>query len=125
MKVVIEDLLKSGEWTDSQASSLAGRLNFMRTFIAGRPLRAVLQIVFAKATRQGRSTITDEERAKRRACLTLIREYLGCAKPRLVGFSSCLPPLVLYTDGAVEQGVAIAGAVLHVPGKSHQWFQLE
>eukprot|EP00971_Amphidinium_carterae_P046465 915165-Amphidinium_carterae.1 len=68
-----------GVWTDSQAASLAGRLNFMRTFIAGRPLHAMLQVVFAKATKQGKNPITEVERM----CLTLIREYLGCSRPRL------------------------------------------
>eukprot|EP00971_Amphidinium_carterae_P125186 2480545-Amphidinium_carterae.3 len=39
-------------------------------------------------------------------------------------FKSC-PPIVLYTDGAVDQRVATAGALLHIPGQPHQWFQLE
>eukprot|EP00971_Amphidinium_carterae_P277552 5508616-Amphidinium_carterae.1 len=121
MKLVLDELLRSGFWSDSQAAALAGRLNYMRTFIAGRPLHAVIQMVYARAARPGKDQITQVERS----CLTLIREYLDGAKPRLVSFAAGTAPLVLYTDGAVEQGIATAGAVLHIPGKPHQWFQLE
>eukprot|EP00971_Amphidinium_carterae_P338995 6476569-Amphidinium_carterae.1 len=47
MRVILSNLLEAGEWSDSQAASLAGRLNYM----AGRPLHGVIQLIYARATR--------------------------------------------------------------------------
>eukprot|EP00971_Amphidinium_carterae_P047066 926807-Amphidinium_carterae.1 len=78
-------------------------------------------MVYARATRSGKDTISDAVRS----CLMLILEYLEVARPRIVSFCSSLPPLILYTDSVVEEDIATAGTVLHVPGRPHQWYQLE
>eukprot|EP00971_Amphidinium_carterae_P029919 588684-Amphidinium_carterae.1 len=70
------------------------------TFVAGRPLHAVIQMIYGRATRPGRSDIYRDERVS----LSLILEYLEVARPKLASVCSSLPPLLIYTDGAVEQG---------------------
>eukprot|EP00971_Amphidinium_carterae_P215984 4287305-Amphidinium_carterae.2 len=93
MKLVLDDLLRSR----TQGT----------TFTLGHP----------DGVRQSDTAREDPEMAY--DCLILFREYLECAKPRVVSFSSSLAPLVLYTDGAAEQGVATAGVLLHIPGQPH------
>eukprot|EP00971_Amphidinium_carterae_P133349 2641385-Amphidinium_carterae.1 len=79
--------------------------NNMRIFVAGRPVHGVIRIHdYPHDLCQG------YESNETRACLFLILEYLEISKPRIVRIFSCLPPLLRFTDGAVEQGIATASS---------------
>eukprot|EP00971_Amphidinium_carterae_P187077 3713239-Amphidinium_carterae.1 len=68
-------------------------------------------MVYARATKAGRSTITEMERA----CLTLVLKYLEVARPRVVSFAASASPLVQYFT---FQGEGISGFSLRFHSKN-------
>eukprot|EP00973_Karenia_brevis_P038727 5344373-Karenia_brevis.AAC.1 len=56
------------------------------------------------------------------AALVSLREFLPAAGPRVVTARCDLPPIVIFTDGALECGVASVGAVKFQSGQRPQCF---
>ena len=110
----IENTLRNGTWTPLDAMRLTGRLNYVRSMVAGKPLICEMFILYRKAAEPIRkaTTITNEEKI----ALELTLKLASTSKPKIVKCLAVTPPSILYTDGALENGIATAGAVLCVPG---------
>ena len=100
--------------TRSQLASLHGLLNFAGGHVLGFQLKPAVRM-FSKALARGR-TSGDELRAA--ALLAL--DVLKVARPRTL-LARVTPPVVLYTDGAYERGVASWGAILLDPLCGTRW----
>eukprot|EP00971_Amphidinium_carterae_P046548 917111-Amphidinium_carterae.2 len=110
----IDGITAKEKWNSSEAAKLAGRLNFCRAFVSGRHLNITLWDVFQRAAGDTRTTpITRSEKK----ALQIIREYVCKAGPRVLQFSPDQKVVLLYTDGAIEENFAGAGAVLCLPDK--------
>ncbi|CAE7259149.1 unnamed protein product [Symbiodinium sp. CCMP2456] len=100
--------------TRSQLASLHGLLNFAGGHVLGFQLKPAVRM-FSKALARGR-TFGDELRAA--ALLAL--DVLKAARPRTL-VARVTPPMILYTDGAYESGVATWGAILLDPLCGARW----
>ena len=108
----VEAILLLGRWASSGAARIAGRLNFVRTWVSGRPLNQSLWALHQRAAGALPSTpLTEDEKS----ALASILKYIEVAVPKSIFYSPQAPPTVLYTDGAVEGSTATAGAVLCMP----------
>eukprot|EP00971_Amphidinium_carterae_P020449 402880-Amphidinium_carterae.1 len=107
--------LMTDSWKAADASKLAGRLTFFRSFTSGRHLHVLMWDLHQRAAGAAqRSHLTVEEEKS----LALILEYLQGVEPRTrtVQYGREVRPVILYTDGAIEAEYAGAGAVF-VPGE--------
>ena len=110
----VDDILNKGEWTSLEAMRLTGRLNYVRTMVSGKPLICEMHTLYQKAAMEDKKPkkISEEEMTALRFTLQLA----ATSKPRRVKCIAIEPPTILYTDGALEKGIATAGAVLCQPG---------
>eukprot|EP00971_Amphidinium_carterae_P053310 1050014-Amphidinium_carterae.2 len=111
----IDGITAKGTWSASEAAKLAGRLNFCRAFVSGRHLNITMWEIFRRAAGNMRERPVSAEELK---ALHIIREYMRTAEPRVLGFCPDPQVVLLYTDGAVEENFAGAGAVLCMPDSS-------
>ena len=108
----VDLILSKGICKSSLLSTLAGRLNFAKTLVAGRPLTPALVTPYeAMAKDAGNIEIDDQIRG----ALETIQAYVRNSKPRRIDCTRVLSPLFFYTDGAVEGSWAGAAAILYDP----------
>eukprot|EP00971_Amphidinium_carterae_P341361 6480127-Amphidinium_carterae.1 len=110
----VADIKEARSWSGLDASQLVGRLNFARSLASGRPLVGELFMLHQRAA-QGRNKkveLTDDEWRM----LEILDVYVSTVKPRFIRSAPKLCHALLYTDGAVEDGIGTAGAVLFIRG---------
>ena len=102
---------KAGMMTPGEASRLAGRLNFVRSFIEGKPINSLVFRLHEVAAQS--SKVVLEESAWDEV-LGAIMAYPEWSSPRRVPPFFNRSPCLLYTDGSLEGNRAGVGAVLFV-----------
>ena len=112
----------SGEMTCHDASQLAGRMNFAKTFVAGKTMIAPLHRVYERASGPKAKEKLGVELT---AAMAMLFELLSEAAPRKVHLRDPGPNVVLYTDGAVESEGATCGAIIFPPGKQPEFFRMK
>eukprot|EP00971_Amphidinium_carterae_P243204 4829779-Amphidinium_carterae.1 len=101
-------------WSRADASRLAGRLNFFRSYVAGKQLAPALHIIHLRAMEEsGRRPLTSDEVL----ALECVRGCVSQARPIVIKAVPKQRPTILYTDGAVEGSCCGYGAVLAMPGR--------
>ena len=100
--------------TRSQLASLHGLLNFAGGYVLGFQLKPAVRM-FSKALARGRTSGLEL-----RAAALLAMDVLKGARPRTLA-ARVTPPIILYTDGAYENGAATWGAILLDPSTGARW----
>ena len=100
--------------TRSQLASLHGLLNFAGGYVMGFQLKPAVRM-FSKALARGRTSGLEL-----RAAALLAMDVLKGARPRTLA-ARVTPPIILYTDGAYENGAATWGAILLDPSSGARW----
>ena len=99
-------LKHEGSLSRAQASSLHGKLNFMNSFVAGRCLKTACRAL-ANVAHGPRVPVMSE--------LQSLGSYLeSCLQKlaaRVVHVGKAIPPLIVFTDAAFEEGTATWGIV--------------
>ena len=101
-------VIAKGTLRPAIASRLVGRLRYAASQTFGRVATPAAKILQLRADTRG-----GELPATPPISMALRRwdHFLAEAPPRILRPPSGLPPLCLFTDGALEQGVATMGAV--------------
>ena len=116
---MLEAVAGAGHITRSQAAEIQGHINFATGFYTCRALR------FLVSAFERLSHVPSKYGAKDlRALCSLAMTMLKSLPPRKYTASEMKEPLLLFTDGAWEDGVATAGAVFFDP-LSNQGFVCE
>jgi len=108
----IAGLLKEGVFPPARAAQLRGRLAWAASNLFGRCGAKACEALSAHAARGGPNVILDEGTA---AALRWWMRFLEVAADRCVCLDKGGPPVLIFTDGAFEAGVATVGGVLWDP----------
>lgn len=108
LKLEVKARIDNDSCSPSAASSLAGKLNFARTFVSGRCMSRALRILYERAFDDSPSP----QLTKRlKQALFDILELLEIQKPRFVPYTTKGETFYVYTDGAVEGDAHTFGAI--------------
>ena len=116
---MLDQVAKDKNISAAKASELQGLLNFAVSFYLGRSMKHLVSAFMPFADKPQNFNASDLESL----CLytkTMLLEQ----KPRVHSVLNVGRPVVIFTDGAWEDGIATAGAVL-VDGDVRLAFQLE
>ena len=96
----IKETLESGAISGAQLASMCGKLQFTLSWAFGKVGRACMQPLHALEAAGG-----GELRAAARAALSFLSELIPRLPPCRVHLAACPdPPVLVWTDGAFEQG---------------------
>ena len=113
----IARIIDSGTCSFQEALSVKGKLAFAEGQIYGRMAAPVNRILSIWASNGGRRVCSPELLE----ALNWIVSHLENAGPRVIGPPSDVAPVLIFTDGAVEDEVSIGG-VIFCPGETVQAF---
>jgi hypothetical protein len=113
---LLEALRDSDHFDRNALTALHGLLNFAGGFVMGSALKPASRAI-AKCL--ARDVDNPLEGAKRAAALAIT--ILQGSEPKLVHCGHAVPPLLVYTDGAYEQGAATWGVVVLDPVTGDKW----
>ena len=109
---MLEDIETAGTITAARGSEIQGLLNFAVSFYMGKGLKHLVSAFMQFADGQ-RKAKADELR-----CLcAYAKSMLLSQKPRVHSLSAPCQPVLIFTDGAYENEIATAGAVV-IDGQS-------
>jgi hypothetical protein len=108
----IGTILEAGVLKPSRAAQLRGKLTWSASHLFGRCGARACRALSLHAARCGRVSELDAEVA---AALRWWTRYLTTAAARRVDLSVGTLPVLIFTDGAYEQGKATVGGVLYDP----------
>ena len=116
---MLDDIASEGEISSSKASELQGLLNFAVGFFAGKSLKHLVSAF---------SPFADQQNQAKSCELKDLCEYakfmLKTLKPRQHSTRGVQNPILTFTDGAWEQGIASAGVVL-IDGSKRMGYSIE
>ena len=115
---MLEDIEAVGSITTAKASEMQGLLNFAVSFYMGRGLKHLIS-AFTQFAEGQRSAKSDELRA----LCGYAKKMLVSQKPRIHSLSAPHQPVLIFTDGAYENGTATAGAVV-IDGQSRVAYEV-
>ena len=118
MEEVLEDVKKSGEFSPAMAAKVQGRMMFAEAQCCGRWLAPVLEPVKARSLMPSSVKWADEAIIH---ALSLCSRLLRESPCRRIGAVNVEPPCIVFTDGAYEDGVATAGAIVISPRASQAY----
>ena len=104
---MLEDIESAGAITAAKASEIQGLLNFAVSFYMGKGLKHLVS-AFMQFTDGMRSKNSEELKC---LCACAKSMLLG-QQPRVHSLSAPCQPVLVFTDGAYENGIASAGAVV-------------
>ena len=104
------DIIKqAGFMTPGDASRLAGRLNFVRSFAEGKLINSLIFRLHEVASQKTRVLLDEYDLAE---VLDVVMTYPDWSSPRRVPPFFNRSPCLLYTDGSLEGNRAGIGVVL-------------
>ena len=106
-----EVLESAGVISPSDASRLAGRLNFVRSYVEGKPLNSLIHRLHEIASGCCNVYLDDSDAGM---VLAEVKEYSKWSSPRQIPCHLNHSPCILYADGSLEGDFAGIGAVLFV-----------
>lgn len=118
MEEVLVDVKKSGEFSPAMAAKVQGRMMFAEAQCCGRWLAPVLEPVKARSLMPSSVKWADEAIIH---ALSLCSRLLRESPCRRIGAVNVEPPCIVFTDGAYEDGVATAGAIVISPRASQAY----
>ena len=110
-----EEFRNAGKTANAIASSLAGLLNFAGGFVLGHALKAASHLIS-----KWLSPTKPHPRLKSDVC-NLVESLTKTVELREVNITDNPWPLLVYTDGAFEDGHANWGALVFDPSKRIRW----
>ena len=113
---MLDDVAKERSLSAAKASELQGLLNFAVSFYMGRGLKHLVSAFLPFVEGQHRQTPGELVNL-----CTYAKLMLQSQKPRAHSLSDARSPVLIFTDGAYENGVATAGAVV-IDGPSRMAF---
>ena len=113
---MLEEVETDRSLSAAKASELQGLLNFAVSFYMGRGLKHLISAFMPFA--EGQRTQTPDELVH---LCTYAKLMLQSQKPRVHSLGDARSPILIFTDGAYENGVATAGAVV-IDGPSRMAF---
>ena len=105
-------IVQGNDISKAQVASLHGLINFAGGYILGYELKPTARVLSIKALS---GPFAGNTPALREAC-ALALDVISLCQPRVCHAAIC-PPVVIYTDGAFEDGVGTWGALV-VDGQS-------
>ena len=115
---MLEDIKSAGTITAARASEIQGLLNFAVSFYMGKGLKHLFS-AFMQFTDGMQSKNSEELKC---LCAYAKSMLLG-QQPRVHSLSAPCQPVLVFTDGAYENGIASAGAVV-VDGNSRVAYEI-
>ena len=114
LKSTITSTLSSGQFRPSEASQMAGKLQYCCAQILGGACKPAVRIIRKRSDSSSLDFSLDEPL---RVSLRFLQNYLDIAKPRKVMVEISDEPILIFTDGASEQSQNTWGAVIFIPGE--------
>ena len=113
--------LKEGKWSESGAASLRGKLLFAESNALARWGRWHRASLSESLSMRARQFCLDESLKRTPASIT---QRLKTAQPRQLRINEPTAPILIFTDGAAEEGQASYGALMIDPSdpKSSEFF---
>ena len=102
----LDDILASYHLSPSLASELHGKLNFAQNQIFGRAGLPAIRQLSQRANEISKSYDLNQGLV---TALSFLKDYLGNAKPRIITGCDCTKNILVFSDGAFEQGHATWG----------------
>ena len=106
IKSLAAELVELKVGLKASMASLAGLLNFAGGFVLGHSFKPATHLL-----NQWSANMVPEKRQREELC-ELISVLVDSAEPRIVSKSTPSKPILIYTDGAFENGVATWGALV-------------
>ena len=108
----IKNILNSGVLSASKAAQLRGRPAWSASHVFGRCGARACRALSNHASRHGCDSKLDDDK---RSALEWWVRFLGITAPRRVNLDRGEMPVLIFTDGAFERGIATIGGVLFDP----------
>ena len=115
-----EIIKEAGFMLPGDASRLVGRLNFVRSFVEGKPINSLIFRLHEVASQRLKVSLDESDLAE---VLDAVMEYPSWSSPRRVPPFFNRSRCILYTDGSLEGNHAGIGAVLFC-GSSVEYIQM-
>ena len=116
----LQEHIRSESLLPGEAASIKGKLIFAESQTFGRWSRWFRDALSERASASPNQTHVG---AKLLFELAVLKSCLECSPPRTLRLASDEPPLVIFTDGAVEDGLAGFGAVLFCLGARSEYIE--
>ena len=110
LRAEVQSVVASGKLTSGEAASLRGRFQFAASQTFGRFGIVPLKLLAGRADSSNGSCLLD---AALRQALEALMCHVVSGPPRCIRIKDARRPVVVFTDGAAEEGVVTCGAIAY------------